>query len=509
MKRKIVVVAAAVLALTALPAVATGPVLSSTRYGAVDFGDQVAYRVDGLDCEGAAPRVVVTAGGQEVQGPASQPRVDGVDPTGCTGAATVPSFKAVSATGWRQGDALGIELRDGDQRVPLRYFRIEADHGQVAAGAPVLGPAGDQDTADNDKALTMSQGDSVGLGRVDVRRVDAVSLRLCIAGSEGLTSYAPFLSPFGPIGADERIEPPVFVSVRQGSPTGPALVGPVDVSSNPSTELRLATEGFGGCYRLLHLPVTGRMVDNAPELFVTVDAAPPGVLQLNSVDIDGTAAKVAAPREVDPAGMTAIFDGSSWAGWTQSGCLLHDDGSVSNQPAASDLQYSICSMRYDRPLQNVVMRFDVRRRSFFDNGEIDMPTEIQLRSVGEFGPGGYFLEYAARAEKLNAWPDWSHVQIAQLGARYVVTINGRTVTDHLRAAGAPDPYTFGLLTQPQYSYRFGGSGGFGHEASPDFDTPGDWGDFWFRNVRVLECAGPADPACVARADANLGQAPQR
>jgi hypothetical protein len=167
-------------------------------------------------------------------------------------------------------------------------------------------------------------------------------------------------------------------------------------------------------------------------------------------------------------------------------------------------------MTYGQELQDVVLRFDVRRRNFFDNGAMMLGgNEIQLRSVGEYGPGGYFGEYAARAQRLNTWPDWSHVEIIQLGARHVVTINGRTVTDHARSAGAPEPYQFTLETQPQWSFRVGAAGGFGHEGSPDIEQPSEWGDFWFRDVRLLDCDGPSDPTCTALADRNLGQAPQK
>jgi len=445
-----------------------------------------------------------------VAGPASRPLRDGLDPSGCAGAATVPSFAAVSAAGWEQGDPIAVELRQGEQTVPLRYFRIEADQGEIAAGAPTVAPAEDQDTGGDDRALTMGRGDSVSLGRVDLTQVDVLSLRLCVTGTEGATSYVPQLAPFGAAGAHERQEPPVIASVRQGSPTGPALLGPVDVASNIPTGTRLATEGFGGCYRLLNLPVTGRMTAPAPELFVTVEAAVPGTFRLNSVDIGGTAAKLAAPREVDPPGMKTIFDGSTWAGWTQTNCDLHADGSVSNLRTGAATEVAGCSMTYDRALGDAVLRFEVRRRNFFDNGGMFFGgSEVQLRSVGEYGPGGYFGEYAARAFKLNSWPDWSQVQIARLGARYVVTVNGRTVTDHVASSGDPGPVPFRLATQPEWSYRAGAATGFGQEAAPDIERPSEWGDFWFRDVRALECKGATDPRCLALADANLGQAPQR
>jgi hypothetical protein len=497
------------------PASASAGTLTSTRFGAVDFGDRIAYRVAGPGCEGAHPRVVVTVPGGNVAGPASNARTDGVDPSGCTGAARVPSFSEVRAAGWRQGDKIDIALREGGESVPLRYFRIEADQGQIAAGAPTVGPAGDQDTGDWDKALTMGPGDSVSLGRVDVERLDALSLRLCVpTGVDGPVNHLPPEADApGRVGGYERIETPVIASVRQGSPTGPALVGPIDISSNPTNVTRLATAGFHGCYRLLHLPITGRIAAESPELFVTVDAAPPGVLQLNSVDVDGTGAKLPARGEEDPAGMQPIFDGTSWKGWTQTGCQLNDDGSVSHLRSGAETDVAPCSMSYDRPLGNAVFRFELRRRNFFDNGTVLFGTDIfndalQLRSAGEWGAGGYLGGYAARALKLNSWPDWSEMQVAKLGSRYVVTVNGRTVTDYVRPEGAPDTYNFSLATEPEWSYRTGVANGFGHEGTPDVERPSEWGDFWFRNVRVLECAGAADPKCLALADANAGQVPR-
>lgn len=491
----------------------TSDTLVSTRYGAVDFGDRITYRVDGVDCELARPHVAVTTSDGVIEGPASEPRPDGIDPSGCTGAANVPSFSDVASAGWTQGEPISIELRSVDEVVPLRYFRIEADQGTVAAGAPVIGRANDQDTGAADNAMTMGPGDSVSLGRVDLDRVEAMSLRLCITGSEGLTTYAPGTPVIGYIGGSSRIEPPVILSIRQGSATGPALIGPIDVSSNPTTLPRLSTEGFHGCYRLVHLPITSRSVSKAPELFVTVDAAIPGVLQLNSVDIVGTAAKIPAPRETDPPGMQTVFDGASWAGWTQAGCQLNDDGSASNLRTGSDVEVTACLMTYETPLQNAVIRLDLRRRDFLDNGGIlvgqAFPQQIQLRSAGEYGPGGYNGQYAARALKLNSWPDWSHMEIVQLGARYVVTINGRTVTDFTRADGAPAPYRLGIQTEPEWSFRAGASNGFGNEVAADITKPSEWGDYWFRNIRVLECEGADDPACLQRANANAGQVPQK
>jgi hypothetical protein len=131
-----------------------------------------------------------------------------------------------------------------------------------------------------------------------------------------------------------------------------------------------------------------------------------------------------------------------------------------------------------------------------------------LRSAGEYLPGGYFGEYAARWLKLNMYPDWSQFEIVQLGARYVVSINGRTVTDHITSV-APNPYTFGLATQPEWSYRWGVKSGFGSMNDETVTTPNDWGHYWFRNVRAYECASLTDPVCTSLAGARAGQAPAK
>ena len=99
------------------------------------------------------------------------------------------------------------------------------------------------------------------------------------------------------------------------------------------------------------------------------------------------------------------------------------------------------------------------------------------------------------------------MQIVQLGARHVVTLNGRTVTDVMSSGGAPEPYELSFHTQPQWSYRAGADTGFGSEGDPDVVTPSDWGAFWFRNIRVLECSSEQDLTCRRLADAQRGQVP--
>ncbi|HYF25988.1 MAG TPA: family 16 glycoside hydrolase, partial [Baekduia sp.] len=479
----------ALAALALLPAAAPAATLTSTPHGALDLGDRVAFHVDGPRCSTARAKVRLTFGSppRAITGATVRPLPDAVR-GGCSGAVQVPGFGQLRDAGWQPGAPIGLELTSTAGTVPLRFARREADAGAPVAGSPAVVPAGDQDTGEADKALALDQGDAVSLGRVDLRRVDSVAVRLCVAGVENpiLPGEAALLIP-------DRLEPPVSISLRQGGAGGPALVGPVDVANSGTNPGRLATFGFGGCYRLVVLPVTGRVVEDAPELVLRVDGAPAGALKVNSVDVAGTAAKASAAPEIDPPGMRTIFDGTSFAGFSQTGCALRDGAAV-NARSGPATEIAGCAMAYDTPLRDVVVRLRVRREHFYDNAGIYLgDQEIQMRSAGEFLPGGYFGQFAARWQKLNSFPAWSTMEIVQLGARHVVTVNGRTVTDVLREGGAPQPFRLRLVTQPEWSMRGGTELGFGNEGTPDTFRPSDWGAFWFDDVRLLACAGADDP----------------
>jgi hypothetical protein len=466
----------------------------------VDFGDRVAYRVAGDDCAAARVRARVTVSGRTVSGPASRPLSDAVGGD-CSGAASVPPFTAVRDAGWQPGDRTEIELVSNAGSLPLRYARIEVDQGEPAAGSPEVVAAGDQDTRGNDNALAMDTGDVVGLGRLNVRKLDSMAFRFCVAGVPN-----PVLPGAGVV-VPERVEPSVVVSLRQDAPNGAPLLK-VDLSHTLQNLSRLATLGFGGCYRLVPVPITGRAMEDAPELFLRVEDAPPGAFTINSIDAGGSGAKQPARFPADPRGMRTIFDGRSFDGMRQTGCALRD-GAVTNARTDDETEFSDCQMTYEKPVRNVVVRLELRRENFFDNGAVYLgpDQEIQLRSAGEYLPGGFFGQFAARWQKLGSFPDWSTLEIVQLGARHVVTVNGRTVTDVMSNAGAPEPYELGFHTQPQWSYRAGVDQGFGNEGDPDVVTPSDWGAFWFRNIRILECASEEDLTCRRLADARRGQVP--
>ena len=507
MRRLLTTTALALLA-GATPAQAE---LRSTPHGPVDLGDRVAFTVTGKDCAKAAVagRFLVGARGTIVEGAKATPR-PAADGEGCAGVVQLPSFTDVTKAGWQAGDRLDVQLVSRDGVVPLRYARMEADLGTPAAGSPDVVPADDQDTGDADRAVALDPGDAISLGRVDLSRADGLAIRACVAGADSSAlppSAGALLTP-------ERLEPPTYVSVRQDGPDGAPLMATTDIAaSQPQEVSRLSSLGFGGCYRLVVLPITRRLQERAPELFLKAEAGAPGVLKVNSVDVTGTGAKVpiAAPPPV--AGMTTLFDGTSFDGWDVSGCALRD-GAATNLRDGNETTVAPCTLTSREPLRDVVLRFRLRREDITDNAGIYLGVggdrggqEIQLRSVGEYGPGGYFGQYAARWQKLSTFPDYDELEVVQLGARHVVTVNGRTVTDVLREGGAPEPYLLRLTTQPEFSYRFGAEAGFGNEGSQDVVTPGELGAFWFKDVRVKRCAGPDDPVCRRLADARRGQVP--
>lgn len=482
------VAAAAILA----PATAGAATLSSTRHGAVDLGDRIAFRVTGERCERVGARVRLTAGeeGTVVDGPRALPaRTTEGD---CAGTAQVPDFRTLRSTGWEQGDRLDVELVSSAGTVPLRHARIEVDRGRPALGSPEIVPSGDPEASRADRAVVLDAGDAISLGRVDLRRADGLALRVCATGLAG-----------------SDVELPFYVSVRQDGPDGPALVGPADAAASLPQEIaRLSRLGFDGCYRLVVLPITGRLQEDAPELFLRGELGLPGALKVTSVDVTGTGARVPTAPPPPAPGMRTIFDGTSFDGWRATNCALRDGAAV-NARDGSPSALTGCSMVFARPLRDVVLRFRMRRESIFDNAGIYLgpSQEIQLRSMGEYLPGGVFDQMAARWQKLSAFPDWDEIEVVQLGARHVVSVNGRTVADVLHRGGAPEPYALEVVSQPIWSYRVAAELGFGQEGSPDLSNLSELGAFWFKDVRLLECAGPADPVCRRLADARRGQVP--
>jgi len=85
----------------------------------------------------------------------------------------------------------------------------------------------------------------------------------------------------------------------------------------------------------------------------------------------------------------------------------------------------------------------------------------------------------------------------QVGTRYIVRINGRTVTDCSTCLPDPGKFVLQLATQPSFSYQYGINGRFDSTFYPDVEDPADWGNLSFRNVRVYDCRSLHDRVCTA------------
>src|SRR5437763_14575030 len=97
------------------------------------------------------------------------------------------------------------------------------------------------------------------------------------------------------------------------------------------------------------------------------------------------------------------------------------------------------------------------------------------------------------------------MEILQLGAHYVVRVNGRTVTDTYAGGGDPGPFDLQLVTQPEFSFRYGVDGTFQQPWPPRVQQPDSWGNEWFDNVRVYQCRSAHDRVCTAdHAAAGIG-----
>jgi hypothetical protein len=226
--------------------------------------------------------------------------------------------------------------------------------------------------------------------------------------------------------------------------------------------------------------------------------------------------------------MTTIFDGTpqTASAWTLgSKCRIDDsDGSVHQLHSTEPTNYAPlatfgfvgeegCSMTYNPPVRDVMIRFQYRLQEFEDNGAIYIDGhEIQMREAGEWMTGGiqgntlpdaltnFAVDnpptgYPAQRIKSNTFPAWSEIEIVQLGGRYVVRINGRTVTDCDDCFAAPAaPYQFSVSTQPNFSYHYGA--GFRMDTGPTnpvTDDPSNWGNISFRNFRMWSCGTAEEP----------------
>ncbi|MDP9182626.1 MAG: DUF1080 domain-containing protein [Actinomycetota bacterium] len=516
-KRSALLVAATLLVVGAPLALASAPsFVTPGAGGVVDLGDRVAYRLSGSGCTQDAVRINVSTPRGAVNGGMSRPARDPLRPGECVGVAAVPTERSVRATGWDAGDRLAVALVSQRDRVRLQYQRLELEHAKPAAGSPhVLTPqVKDPRGGVRDKAMEMAIGDVVSLGHVDMTGIYALSLRLCV----------PLPKPH---------VTPLLMEVRPDTPDGPPVVGPFDVANDwPYQASTKATNGYPNCWQLQPWPVTGTVAGRAPELFLAVIAGASPV-QVSSVDFNGTGAKLVDTPPSDPRGTKRILS-HSLSGWDHEGCVLDEDGTVRNERTADPSGYTAiatfgfvgpsgCALTYKPKVHNVVLRFELKLQEFGDNGGIFIGGhEIQLRQAGEWLTGGLLGSNISAAVtdgfvpdeldetvgdqsgggdpasrlKLNSYPDWSQVEVVQVGARYVVRINGRTVTDSKTVWADPAPYQISLQSQPNFSYAYGVNGRFDSVTQPTLTRPSDWGNLSWRNVRLYQCRSVHDVVCT-------------
>src|SRR3954451_14280478 len=298
----VIVAVASALTVPALAASSGGPrLVSPLSDGPVDFGDRIVYRIVGAGCDVDAVRVVVTAGpaSSHIVGATSTPRPDptATDPDTCAGVVQVPNEAAVRAAGWAPGDAIDIKVESLHSTAALRYSRVEVDRGTPVKGKPTVVASNDPRGGPRDKALKMKTGDIVALPAVDLTKIYSVSFRVCLR--------AP------------KPHVPTEISLHAGSARGPAIIGPIDVADDLFNDWK-SIDGWPGCWQLQPWPITGQVPGRAPRLFLDVKAAPEPLF-VNSLDFNGTGAKVPDTAPVDATGTKQIFDGTSFQGWDASG----------------------------------------------------------------------------------------------------------------------------------------------------------------------------------------------
>lgn len=485
MKRTIVavLVGALVVPLAASAGAATASArLTQPLAGVVDFSDTLRFAVEGAGCSGVEVGVRLTSGRHVVTGPKTTAAPDRRTGGRCAGSVVVPDEPSLRRLGWRPGQPVDAALVSTRGSLPLRFQRFELERGTVAAGRPQQVPAADPDTQATDRGLRISTGDAIDLGRVDVSTLDGVGIRVCdIGGASTVPSFVPTGDP-------------TIVTVRVGSPSGDVLVGPSDLVGPGSSSRADAVQG---CYRLASLSFTKPGPAGAPRLFLVAEDVPADSIIVSAIDFNGTGARLPRVRPAAPAGTRVLFDGSGFGAVQADDCILAE-GAATTDPAAQPnargitggqpLEFWGCDMISKETYHNAIFRLKVRRKNFGDNGGIYLGnSEIQLRTQGEFLPGGYLGQYGARWQKFNAWPAYTEMQVVQLGDRVLVRVNGRTVTDVVLSTGDPAPYLFKLRTQIYWS----------DNSSNPTSPVGDKSDIWFDDVSAYSCTSPTDPVCLA------------
>src|SRR4051794_22052209 len=145
--------------LVALPASAASVrIAGPSPYGVVRFGQQVQVELTGA-CASTPSRVRVAFG---------HAVVDGGTVHGCFPVVTVPSEKTDASRGFRTGTQVTVSLVAGSATQPLVFWRQEPAKPDVATVT---------DPFERRSGATMSTGDNLDLGRVDLHGIQSVNVR--------------------------------------------------------------------------------------------------------------------------------------------------------------------------------------------------------------------------------------------------------------------------------------------------------------------------------------------
>lgn len=441
--------------------------------GVVGLGESVAYRLTG-DCDGT--NVAVRVG--------SPTRSGYFDAGfGCQGVLGIPTAKELQQIGVDPADDLDVALlayvASGGDPIATKALvldRVQAEFLKAGSGTAVTE---DTPTAEGGQSLAVSGvGTTVSLGVVDLSGVSSLSMtyatppnpaRVCLlerCRSGAVTIAAG--SPDGPVVASLDLE--------RTSGWGDFTRGVFGVRNNQGDPQELFAV-FAG---VLPPQCAGVGVPDNPVLVVHC-GADDRLVNVDSIDFNGTGASQPYAFPADDPDFVTIFDGTSLDGWEMSGDgeFVLEDGAMKSNAGAGLGLLTYTGQTFD----DFVLRLEYKVAEFDDNSGIFVryPTagdtavdtaitegyELQIDDVGQTYPGssplsqtgGVYSFAAPRRIASNTAGQWNTYEIRATGQVYTVTINGDEVT------------------------RFIGNRSVAGHIGVQAHDPS--GTVWFRNIRVL------------------------
>jgi hypothetical protein len=440
-------------AVVALPAGAaavgiTGP----SAYGVVRFGQQLQVELTGA-CATTVSKVRVRFGTAVVDGRAAR---------GCFPVVTVPTDHQVAARGFRTGMPVAVSLLAGTATQPLVFWRQQPAKPDLATVT---------DPFERLSGATLSTGDTLDLGRVDLHGIQSVNVRN-LTSSIGQWELR-FGSPSGQAIAKSQLG-----SAGSNASAGAAgwyhSVAPLELRPSQLGELNT----FGDL-----TPATGP----APHLYLAIVAVA-GSTIVNFVDLDGPGVGLPHRFGAEP-GFTTLFDGSSFDGWqhTGPGHFVLKDGAMRAEHELYDRGwawewYSLAQY------SDFVLRLRFKVEDYEDNGGILLRHSDPLGDVNRATNSGDELQIQEGFENLTGGAahtndafrlatgmvgQWNDVEIVAKGSLYVFRINGVEVNRFHTTK-----QTRGFLSVE--NEQLAGTKG---------------GHIWYDDIRVHRCL-PEEPVCA-------------